>query len=142
MVKHTHTIRRQKPTNCLSVFDHFAGLALKGLSYRNHKNFDESTFLKDLNKKTIITFDNQNPNRNYNVLNYLQKQNYHRWKKKKTELFNNYYTNIVEKSSGPKDSVHSRLSAAGLNLLPNFKKGRGLDRTSTSRGGLLGGKNI
>ena len=32
MVKHIQTIRRQKPTNCLSVFDHFVGLALKGLS--------------------------------------------------------------------------------------------------------------
>ena len=32
MVKHTQTIRPQKPTNCLSVFDHFAGLALKGLN--------------------------------------------------------------------------------------------------------------
>ena len=31
MVKHAQTIRRQKPTNCLSVFDHFVGLALKGL---------------------------------------------------------------------------------------------------------------
>ena len=31
MVKHTQTIRRQKPTNCLSVFDHFLGLTLKGL---------------------------------------------------------------------------------------------------------------
>ena len=33
MVKHTQTIRRQKQklTNCLSVFDHFEGLALKGL---------------------------------------------------------------------------------------------------------------
>ena len=33
MVKHTQTIRRQKPTNCLSVFGHFVGLALKGLKY-------------------------------------------------------------------------------------------------------------
>ena len=31
MVKHTQTIRRQQPTNCLSVFDHFVGLALKEL---------------------------------------------------------------------------------------------------------------
>ena len=31
MVKYTQTICRQKPTNCLSVFDHFVGLALKGL---------------------------------------------------------------------------------------------------------------
>ena len=31
MVKHTQTIRRKLPTNCLSVFDHFVGLALKGL---------------------------------------------------------------------------------------------------------------
>ena len=26
-------IRRQQPTNCLSVFDHFVGPALKGLKY-------------------------------------------------------------------------------------------------------------
>ena len=32
MVKHAQTIRRQKPTNCLSLFDHFVGLALKGLN--------------------------------------------------------------------------------------------------------------
>ena len=31
MVKHTQTIRRQQLTKCLSVFDHFVGLALKGL---------------------------------------------------------------------------------------------------------------
>ena len=32
MIKHTQTIRRLLPTNCLSVFDHFVGLAPKGLS--------------------------------------------------------------------------------------------------------------
>ena len=31
MVKHTQTIRRQKPTNCLCLFDYFVGLALKVL---------------------------------------------------------------------------------------------------------------
>ena len=31
MVKHTQTIRWLLPTNCLSGFDHFLGLALKGL---------------------------------------------------------------------------------------------------------------
>ena len=31
IVKHTQTIHRQQTTNCLSVFDHFVGLALKGL---------------------------------------------------------------------------------------------------------------
>ena len=31
MVKHTETIRRQKPTNCLSMLGHFMGLALQGL---------------------------------------------------------------------------------------------------------------
>ena len=30
MVKHPQTNRQQKPTNCLSVFDHFVGLAPKG----------------------------------------------------------------------------------------------------------------
>ena len=29
MVKNTQTIRWEQPTNCLSVFDHFMGLALK-----------------------------------------------------------------------------------------------------------------
>ena len=31
MVKHTQAIRRLLPTNCLNEFDHFVGLALKGL---------------------------------------------------------------------------------------------------------------
>ena len=31
MVKHTQTIRRLLPMNCLSVFDHFVGLVRKGL---------------------------------------------------------------------------------------------------------------
>ena len=31
MVKHTQAICRQQSTNCLSVFDHFVELALKGL---------------------------------------------------------------------------------------------------------------
>ena len=32
MVKHAQTIRRQQPTTCLSVFDHFVGLMLIGLT--------------------------------------------------------------------------------------------------------------
>ena len=32
MIKHTQRIRRQQSTDCLSVFDHFMGLALKGLT--------------------------------------------------------------------------------------------------------------
>ena len=34
MIKHTQTIRLQKPTNCLRMFDHFMGLALKVLCLR------------------------------------------------------------------------------------------------------------
>ena len=33
MVKHTQTICRLLPTNCLSVFNHFVSLALKGLMF-------------------------------------------------------------------------------------------------------------
>ena len=33
MVKYTHTIRRLLPKNCLCVFDHFVGLALKDLHW-------------------------------------------------------------------------------------------------------------
>ena len=36
MVKHTQTIRRELPTNCLSVFDHFVKLALKGLKLNRY----------------------------------------------------------------------------------------------------------
>ena len=32
MVKHTQTNGCQQATNCLSVFDHFVGLVLKGLN--------------------------------------------------------------------------------------------------------------
>ena len=35
MVKHTQIIRRLLPKNCLSVFDHFVGLAFKGLNVIN-----------------------------------------------------------------------------------------------------------
>ena len=34
MVKHTQTICWEEPTNCLSVFDHSVGLALKGLNLK------------------------------------------------------------------------------------------------------------
>ena len=36
MVKHTQSVRRLLPTNCLSVFDHFVGLALTGLRHGNY----------------------------------------------------------------------------------------------------------
>ena len=39
MVKHTQTIRREQATNCLSVFDHFVGVAVKGLSNRYETSY-------------------------------------------------------------------------------------------------------
>ena len=33
MVKHTQIFRRLLPTNCLSLLNHFMGLALKGLNH-------------------------------------------------------------------------------------------------------------
>ena len=49
MVKHTQTVRRQKPTNCLSVFDHFVELAIKGLTSFLHN----STRIQQNEKKNI-----------------------------------------------------------------------------------------
>ena len=55
MVEHSQTIRRQNPTNCLSVFDHFVGLALKGLRLVNLKQtkflnkFEPKSKLNELN---------------------------------------------------------------------------------------------
>ena len=34
MLKVTQTIRREKPTNCVNVFDHFVELAVQGLRGR------------------------------------------------------------------------------------------------------------
>ena len=50
MVEHTQTIRRQHSTNCLSVFDHFVGLALKALKKVAYQKFLEN-FIRRL---TII----------------------------------------------------------------------------------------
>ena len=47
MVKHNQTIFRKRGTNCLSVFDHFVGLALKGVILTFGKTFrilNESEF--------------------------------------------------------------------------------------------------
>ena len=35
MAKHPKAILRQKPTNCLTVFDDFVGLALKRVKHRH-----------------------------------------------------------------------------------------------------------
>ena len=40
MVKHTQTIVGNLATNCLSVFDHFVGFALKGLTTNIFTAFD------------------------------------------------------------------------------------------------------
>ena len=43
MVKHTQAIGRRiadkQPTNCVSEFDHFVRLALKGLNFANYSYF-------------------------------------------------------------------------------------------------------
>ena len=48
MVKHTQTIRRLLLANCLSVFDHFKGLVLKGFKRDVimilSNNYGEKTF--------------------------------------------------------------------------------------------------
>ena len=38
MFKHTQTIRQQQPINCLSVFDHFVGLAFKVLRLQDRNS--------------------------------------------------------------------------------------------------------
>ena len=39
MDKHTQKIRRKLPKNCLSVFDYFMELVLKGLKYRTKEKY-------------------------------------------------------------------------------------------------------
>ena len=50
MVEHTQTIRRQQPANCLSVLDHFAGLALN-LKFHFHLK-DQILQFNDMNTRT------------------------------------------------------------------------------------------
>ena len=62
MVKNTQTIRPQRPTNCLSVFDHFVVLALKELTtipYTNKKLFTtQNCALTHTYLKSICYFQN------------------------------------------------------------------------------------
>ena len=51
MVKHTQAIRRLMATNCLSVIDHFVGLAPKGLKtsiIKVEKTVEETFVVKRL----------------------------------------------------------------------------------------------
>ena len=56
MAKHTETIRPQLPTNCLSMFDHFVGLAVKRLkctckySFKSHARVEN---LSSTNEKKV-----------------------------------------------------------------------------------------
>ena len=70
MVKHAQTIYWLFPTNCLSVFDHFAALALKELIW-DHFEQILLTFWQIENRKpdlrsisTIITVEKQRKNNN------------------------------------------------------------------------------
>ena len=54
MVKHTKTIRRQYPTNCLSVFDHFVELTL------NESEFIELQMKVRIELAANIYFENKN----------------------------------------------------------------------------------
>ena len=52
MIKHTHTIRRQQPTNCLSLFDHFVGLVVKELNTSDFETLTKA--LNTLNHESLI----------------------------------------------------------------------------------------
>ena len=59
MVKHSERICRQKPTNCLSVFDHFVGLAHKGLRFVTTDSQGRKIYFKYMDMFTkVIPFGN------------------------------------------------------------------------------------
>ena len=49
MVKHTQQFVSKLSTNCLSVFNHFVGLALKRLKFYDDPSFFPSVLLKRIN---------------------------------------------------------------------------------------------
>ena len=83
MGKHTQAIRRQKPTNCLSVLDHFMGLVLKEFNASFHTYFEtRKNIFSLLHGVSVLLVYNQN-NLDLNFLLYLGlKQN--AWQKKLT----------------------------------------------------------
>ena len=75
MVKHTQTIRRQKPTKCLSMFDDFVGFAFKGLRKEIHleinaKKFDSTT---NISWKFVKALQKINFHRQAAIFNYCFK---------------------------------------------------------------------
>ena len=65
MAKHTQTIRRQQPMNCLGVFDQFVELVLNGLSlcHREISHIISSAYqLTGLNIDEVSGFPNLNGN--------------------------------------------------------------------------------
>ena len=69
MVKHTQTIRRLLATNCLSVFDHFVELALKGLIQSLSEQADKfSKFVRKIfNILNVLKFGRANFRRGHIV---------------------------------------------------------------------------
>ena len=74
----------------------FSPLRPKTLSHRNYNNFKEYTFLNDVNK-TIITYDKENPNQNYNVLNNRFLEVIHIHAPLKTKIVRGYDVPFVDK---------------------------------------------
>ena len=54
MVKHNKIVRRQNPMNCLNVFDHFVGLALKGLKFQNLRSHDVIKWLSIIQEQILL----------------------------------------------------------------------------------------
>ena len=54
MVKHTPTIRGLLPTNCLSEYDHFVGLQLKGVKSKQESK--KAKCIKSLFRKRLKIF--------------------------------------------------------------------------------------
>ena len=60
MVRSSQTICQQQPTNCLSVFDHFVGLALKGLISIARQTIADMLLIElRINFKKSIIHDNK-----------------------------------------------------------------------------------
>ena len=56
MVKHTEAICRMLMTSCLSVCDHFVGLALKGLRW-SFKNLKYLLHVTEIFPQLVVPFD-------------------------------------------------------------------------------------
>ena len=122
MVKHTQTIRRQQLTHCLSVFGHFVGLTLKGLSISQKQTVIKFIEKKTAKSPTVTKFSG--PTQNQKLWSKVLKgctlspnSGFFFQFQKNFQVFIIYFTRAYSFTSCPCNSLHLLTSWSDLNAV-------------------------